>query len=61
MLTKLATSPQVFLLQPDYSGLLNRRFGGEELSGCFFDCELLPELDPELFRLKGLAENFLVA
>ena len=60
-LTKLATSPQVFLLQPDYSGLLNRRFGGDELSGCFFDSGLLPELDPvlELFRLKGLAENFL--
>ena len=51
----------MFLLQPDYSGLLNRRFGGDELSGCFFDSGLLPELDPvlELFRLKGLAENFL--
>ena len=63
MLAKLARPPQVFLLQADYSGLLKRRFGGDELSGCIFDCELLAELDPvlELFRLKGLAENFLFA
>lgn len=63
MLAKLAIPPQVFLLQKDYSGFLKRRFGGDELSVCFFDCELLPGLDPalELFRLKGLAENFLFA
>ena len=63
MLAKLAAPLQVFLLQTDYSGLLKRRFGSDELSSCFFDCELLLELNSalELFRLKGLAEIFLFA
>ena len=63
MLAKLAAPLQVFLLQTDYSGLLKRRFGSNELSSCFFDFELLLELNSalELFRLKGLAEIFLFA